>query len=116
MAAVLRDQYGGDIPDSVEGLCKLKGVGEKLLCKSLFVHYCQVGPKMAHLCMNIAWGKQSGIGVDVHVHRCSTQERKYQTEDNPSYLRISGRLGWTQNCKEPEQTRQALEAWLPEDR
>jgi len=82
VAAVLRDQYGGDIPDSVEGLCKLKGVG----------------PKMAHLCMNIAWGKQSGIGVDVHVHR------------------ISARLGWTQNCKEPEQTRQALEAWLPEDR
>ena len=31
-------------------------------------------------------------------------------------LRISARLGWTQNCKEPEQTRQALEAWLPEER
>ena len=27
VAAVLRDQYGGDIPDTVEGLCKLKGVG-----------------------------------------------------------------------------------------
>ena len=30
VAAVLRDQYGGDIPDSVEGLCKLKGVREAL--------------------------------------------------------------------------------------
>ena len=89
--------------------------GSERLCKSLCV-LCQVGPKMAHLCMNIAWGKQSGIGVDVHVHRCSTQDTKCQTDDNPSSLRISARLGWTQNCKEPEQTRQALEAWLPEDR
>ena len=28
---------------------------------------------MAHLCMNVAWGKQSGIGVDVHVHRLDTE-------------------------------------------
>ena len=33
----------------------------------------KVGPKMAHLCMNVAWGKQSGIGVDVHVHRLDTE-------------------------------------------
>ena len=79
VAAVLRDQYEGDIPDSVEELCKLKGVGEKLPYVHLDVYFCQVGPKMAHLCMNIAWGKQSGIGVDVHVHRSSTQERKCQT-------------------------------------
>ena len=50
---VLKNDYNGDIPDTVEGLCKLKGVG----------------PKMAHICMNVAWGKQSGIGVDTHVHR-----------------------------------------------
>ena len=37
-------------------------------------------------------------------------------DEKSSYLRISARLGWTQDCKEPEQTRQALEAWLPEDR
>ena len=30
VAAVLRDQYDGDIPDSVEGLCKLKGVGNSV--------------------------------------------------------------------------------------
>ena len=43
---ILKSDYDCDIPDSVEGLCKLPGVG----------------PKMAHLCMNIAWKKQSGIG------------------------------------------------------
>ena len=81
---ILRDQHGGDIPDSVAGLCKLPGVG----------------PKMAHLTMNIAWGRQSGIGVDTHVHR------------------IVARLGWTNpdTEKTPEQTRVSLESWLPEDK
>ena len=45
-AQILRDSYEDDIPDSVEGLCALPGVG----------------PKMAHLTMNIAWKRQSGIG------------------------------------------------------
>jgi len=43
---ILRDQYDGDIPDTVEKLCSLPGVG----------------PKMAHLCMNSAWGIVTGIG------------------------------------------------------
>ena len=81
---ILHDNYNDDIPDSVEGLCKLPGVG----------------PKMAHLTMNIAWGRQSGIGVDTHVHR------------------IVARLGWTdpEVVKTPEQTRVSLESWLPEDK
>ncbi|KAI5796441.1 HhH-GPD superfamily base excision DNA repair protein [Geopyxis carbonaria] len=52
-AAILRDQHGGDIPDSVDGLMALPGVG----------------PKMAHLCMGAAWDTVTGVGVDVHVHR-----------------------------------------------
>ena len=44
--SILQSNHDSDIPDSVEGLCALPGVG----------------PKMAHLCMNIAWKKQSGIG------------------------------------------------------
>lgn len=52
-APILRDQYGGDIPSTVEGLMSLPGVG----------------PKMAYLCMSAAWGETVGIGVDVHVHR-----------------------------------------------
>ena len=52
-AEILRDRFGGDIPDSVEGLMSLPGVG----------------PKMAYLCLSAAWGRTEGIGVDVHVHR-----------------------------------------------
>ncbi|XP_046693972.1 endonuclease III-like protein 1 isoform X2 [Silurus meridionalis] len=75
-------EYGGDIPDTLEGLMRLPGVG----------------PKMAHLAMAIAWKRVSGIGVDTHVHR------------------ISNRLGWTSSStKNPEETRRALEEWLPRD-
>jgi endonuclease III len=77
---ILRDLWSMDIPDSVEGLVALPGVG----------------PKMAHLTMNIAWGIPSGICVDVHVHR------------------ISNRLGWVKT-KQPEETRLALEQFVPED-
>lgn len=51
---------------------------------------------MAHLCMKSAWDKITGIGVDVHVHR------------------ITNRLKWVQKeTKTPEDTRVALESWLP---
>lgn len=43
---ILKDDYNGDIPETVEKLCKLPGVG----------------PKMAHLCMNVGWGTVTGIG------------------------------------------------------
>lgn len=78
--ALIQQEFGGDIPDTVEGLMRLPGVG----------------PKMAHLAMDIAWNRVSGIGVDTHVHR------------------ISNRLGWTKKeTKTPEETRRALEEWLP---
>ncbi|XP_075973862.1 nth-like DNA glycosylase 1 [Anticarsia gemmatalis] len=78
----LKEQYKGDIPDSVEKLCKLRGVG----------------PKMAHICMLVAWDKVTGIGVDTHVHR------------------ISNRIGWVKKpTSTPEDTRKALETWLPFD-
>ncbi|KAJ9630052.1 alpha,alpha-trehalase nth1 [Knufia peltigerae] len=53
VAQILKDEYDGDIPDTIEKLVKLPGVG----------------PKMAYLCMSAAWGIDEGIGVDVHVHR-----------------------------------------------
>lgn len=43
---IVKDDYNGDIPETVEKLCKLPGVG----------------PKMAHLCMNVGWGTVTGIG------------------------------------------------------
>lgn len=56
---------------------------------------------MAHLCMSASdgWDRVEGIGVDVHVHR------------------ITNLWGW-QNppSKTPEETRLALQAWLPRDR
>ncbi|KAF0551523.1 DNA glycosylase [Gigaspora margarita] len=79
-AKICKEEYNGDIPNSVEGLMKLPGVG----------------PKMAYLCMHVAWKQNQGIGVDVHVHR------------------IANRLGWCRTEKAgPEATRQVLESWLP---
>ncbi|AEO56056.1 hypothetical protein MYCTH_2300528 [Thermothelomyces thermophilus ATCC 42464] len=60
-----------------------------------------VGPKMAHLCMSAThgWGRVEGIGVDVHVHR------------------ITNLWGWQRPpTRGPEDTRRALESWLPRDR
>ncbi|KAL4401155.1 orotidine 5'-phosphate decarboxylase [Malassezia pachydermatis] len=54
-----------------------------------------VGPKMAFLQMQ-SMGLNVGIGVDTHVHR------------------ISNRLGWCKT-KTPEQTRLALQSWLPKE-
>ncbi|XP_063976756.1 endonuclease III-like protein 1 [Diachasmimorpha longicaudata] len=76
---LLRD-YNGDIPDTIEGLCALPGVG----------------PKMGHICMQVAWNQVTGIGVDTHVHR------------------ICNRLHWVEKqAKTPEDTRKQLEEWLP---
>lgn len=76
---ILRDRFGGDVPRTVDELCYLPGVGQK----------------MAFLQMQ-SMGLNVGIGVDTHVHR------------------ISNRLGW---CKTntPEQTRLALQSWLPSE-
>ncbi|APA07615.1 hypothetical protein SS1G_00867 [Sclerotinia sclerotiorum 1980 UF-70] len=79
-AEILKDQWNGDIPDTIEGLMSLPGVG----------------PKMAYLCMSSAWGRTEGIGVDVHVHR------------------ITNMWGW-HTTKGPEETRLALQAWLPKE-
>ncbi|XP_043482093.1 endonuclease III-like protein 1 [Leptopilina heterotoma] len=81
-SAILKEKYNNDIPDSAEKLCELPGVG----------------PKMAHICMQVAWDKISGIGVDTHVHR------------------IANRLGWVKKMtKTPEDTRKRLESWLPKE-
>lgn len=80
-ALILRDQFASDIPDTIDGLMSLPGVG----------------PKMAYLCLSAAWGRTEGIGVDVHVHR------------------ITNLWGW-HKTKAPEETRMALQAWLPRER
>lgn len=63
-ALILRDNFAGDIPDTIEGLTSLPGVG----------------PKMAYLCLSAAWGRTEGIGVDVHVHRITNLWRWHKTK------------------------------------
>lgn len=79
-AHIISTQFDGDVPKDIDDLCSLPGVG----------------PKMAFLCLQSAWGLNLGIGVDVHVHR------------------MSNRLGW---CKtnDPEDTRLVLQSWLPKE-
>ncbi|XVF65446.1 hypothetical protein PTKIN_Ptkin09bG0249800 [Pterospermum kingtungense] len=87
IAKICLMKYDGDIPSSLEELLLLPGIG----------------PKMAHLVMNIAWDDVQGICVDTHVHR------------------ISNRLGWVsrpgtkQKTLNPEETRVALQQWLPKE-
>ncbi|CAA7260929.1 unnamed protein product [Cyclocybe aegerita] len=81
-AIILRDQFHSDVPKTADELCSLPGVG----------------PKMAFLCLQIAWDLNHGIGVDVHVHR------------------ITNLLGWHKPpTKNPEQTRLNLQSWLPKE-
>ncbi|BEJ13336.1 hypothetical protein CspHIS471_0305100 [Cutaneotrichosporon sp. HIS471] len=47
----------GDVPQTIEELCQLKGVG----------------PKMGFLALQAAWNINAGIGVDVHVHRITNR-------------------------------------------
>ncbi|KAI0344980.1 DNA glycosylase [Trametopsis cervina] len=79
-AQKLQDEFDSDVPKTVDELCSLPGVG----------------PKMAFLCLHVAWNINVGIGVDVHVHR------------------ITNRLGWHKPpTKTPEETRLNLQSWLP---
>jgi endonuclease-3 len=80
-AEILQERFSGDIPDTIEGLVSLPGVG----------------PKMAYLTMSAAWGRDEGIGVDVHVHR------------------ITNLWGW-HKTRNPEETRAELESWLPKEK
>lgn len=50
---ILHDKYHGDIPQTLEGLVELPGVG----------------PKMAFLTLQAGWNLNVGIGVDTHVDR-----------------------------------------------
>ncbi|KAH0992297.1 hypothetical protein GBA52_003780 [Prunus armeniaca] len=87
IAKICLTKYEGDIPSSLDELLSLPGIG----------------PKMAHLVMNVGWNNVQGICVDTHVHR------------------ISNRLGWVsregrkQKTSNPEQTREALQLWLPKE-
>src|SRR5271170_1616032 len=75
VAVILRDEYGGDIPDTVEGLCSLPGVGEK----------------MAHLCMTAAWKKYPHISS---LRRANCQDgwhwSRYPCSSNCESIEVGG--------------------------
>lgn len=49
----LLEENDGKVPNTVEGLCALSGVG----------------PKMAYIVLSVAFGIVDGIGIDTHMHR-----------------------------------------------
>ncbi|KAK6465810.1 DNA glycosylase [Scheffersomyces coipomensis] len=78
---MLEAQFNGDIPKTIEEIVQFPGVG----------------PKMGYLLLQNGWNINSGIGVDVHLHR------------------LAQMWGWVpKNSKSPEHTRLELEKWLPE--
>ncbi|XP_022853142.1 endonuclease III homolog 1, chloroplastic-like [Olea europaea var. sylvestris] len=87
IAKICLSKYDGDIPSTLEELLLLPGIG----------------PKMAHLVMNVGWNNVQGICVDTQVHR------------------ICNRLGWVsrsgtkQRTSTPEETRVSLQLWLPKE-
>ncbi|KAI9079400.1 hypothetical protein K1719_038699 [Acacia pycnantha] len=87
VANICLTKYDGDIPSSIEELLSLPGIG----------------PKMAHLVMNVGWSNVQGICVDTHVHRICNR------------LGWVSRLGTKQKTLTPEETREALQRWLPKE-
>lgn len=80
VAKIVIEKYDGDIPPNFTELCELPGVG----------------PKMAHLVMQVAWNETTGIAVDTHVHR------------------IANRLKWVKKTTtDPIVTERELEDWIP---
>ena len=86
-----------------------------------------IGPKMGYLTLQCAWGKNEGIGVDVHVHRiCQRLNWTQKVTSHPSTFswEIKAFLFWPTVAfcdfflkpKNPEATRLQLESWLPKDR
>ncbi|EGW30938.1 uncharacterized protein SPAPADRAFT_156404 [Spathaspora passalidarum NRRL Y-27907] len=77
---MLIDSHNGDIPTTIEEITALPGVG----------------PKMGYLLLQAGWGINSGIGVDVHLHR------------------LAQMWGWvSKKATTPEKARLELEDWLP---
>ena len=82
---LLRDRHAGLVPRTLPELLALPGVG----------------PKMALIVLRVNTGEVAGVSVDTHVHR------------------ICNQLGWVgpagRQTKTPEQTRAAVEGWLPRE-
>ncbi|MCS6876624.1 MAG: endonuclease III, partial [Aquificaceae bacterium] len=63
------DEFGGEVPDNMEGLTKLPGIGRK----------------SANMILYNAFGKNEGIAVDTHVARVS-QRLGFTKETKPEKI------------------------------
>ncbi|EGV66475.1 hypothetical protein CANTEDRAFT_128882 [Yamadazyma tenuis ATCC 10573] len=68
---MLQEQFGGDIPNTIEQIVKLPGVG----------------PKMGYLLLQRGWNISTGIGVDVHLHRLAMMWGWSKKTTNPDMTR-----------------------------
>jgi endonuclease III len=73
-ALKILNQFDGVVPSTLKDLTSFKGIG----------------PKVAHLILQISFGSTTGIAVDTHVHR------------------ISNRLGFVQQTNDPTKTMDRL--------
>ncbi|KAK7035941.1 endonuclease III-like protein [Favolaschia claudopus] len=71
-AEKIRDEFDSEIPNTIEGMISLPGVG----------------PKVGFLALQSAWDLNMGIGVDVHVLRI-TRLLGWHKAENPEDARIS---------------------------
>lgn len=129
MAQILRDQYHDDIPDTLEGLMSLPGVGPKM------VRAPSRPPPLADLTLRPPrWRPRAGASVHAGGmgqvrarlmrpptspthHLVVIWHRAHRTVGigvDVHVHRISNRLGWVKTTT-PEATRMALEEWLPRD-
>lgn len=74
-ATKILTDFEGKVPNTLKKLTSFKGIG----------------PKVAHLILQIAFKKTTGIAVDTHVHR------------------ISNRLGFVKYTKDPTKTMERLQ-------
>lgn len=72
-ASMLKEKAGGDVPQTVDEIIRLPGVG----------------PKMAYLLVQRGWNINEGIGVDVHVHRLAQMWRWVPKSDSPERTRLA---------------------------
>ncbi|GMF27063.1 unnamed protein product [Phytophthora lilii] len=70
VASILRTQFHGDIPRSLDDLLELPGIG----------------PKIGRVITLLAWGTVDGIVVDTHVHRLA-QRLGWASTTNPEDTR-----------------------------
>lgn len=71
-SAILQEKFDSDIPNTIEDVVSLPGVG----------------PKMGHLLLQNGWGINMGIGVDVHLHRLAQMWGWVPESDNPEVTRM----------------------------